>query len=676
MARAIALTALVAIVATAVTAAVGTLATAARAAARRTPTLAPSDVIVDGPSSAIVSLDGMAIARDGTGGLIYLKDAGGAAHVFVSRLLNGGFQTPVQVDAGLAGPSSQPVIAADDGGVLLVAFINGGQLYAASWAGSAMALTAPTALYAGAANPSISLSTFGKAYLAFTAPNGSGGGHVMVAFQWVGQTPWAVVPTPLDNDPAADDAGVGDGRPQVATAGDGDGIVVWGEGGHIYTRRVVKTTASVVDEQADPSSFDGWQEVSAGDPAIATGGDSSYASVAFEEMLSSAGVDQSRVIDNRLHGSQYDGPQQADGAVTGGPEGADQPATAVTEFGDGWVTSELDQSHELFATTLGDNESAQGTLRVDSLPNSTASDAVPATAGLTSTLIAWQQSPGVAGLPEIRIRYAADGHELDPEEVISNPALGPTEAALGLFAGGDTSGDAAVAWVQGAGAAAQIVTAQLYNPPGGFVPAQSFSYATTADPTLSWSAASELWGSPQYVVTIDGVQVGQTTALSFTPPTPLANGGHVYQVTAVNQSGLSTAAPAATVFVDTVAPVVTFTISGTRAIGSRLHLVVKATDAPSGVVTPAQSSGIATIVVGFGDGSSYTITRGRSTSAIILRTSHAYRRARFYTVKVTVTDHAGNVTTVTKRIKIAAKAPTPKHRPKPARHKAPRSARR
>jgi hypothetical protein len=382
------------------------------------------------------------------------------------------------------------------------------------------------------------------------------------------------------------------------------------------------------------------------------------------------------VIDNRLHGSQYDGPQQADGAVTGGPEGADQPATAVTEYGDGWVTSELAQSHELFATTLGANESAQGTLRVDSLPNSTASAAVPATAGLTSTLIAWQQSPGVAGLPEIRLRYAADGHDLDPEEVITNPALGPTEATLGLFAGGDTSGDAAVAWVQGAGAAAQIVTAQLYNPPGGFVPAQSFSYSTTADPVLSWSTASEVWGSPQYVVKIDGVQVGQTAGLSLTPPSPLTNGAHVYQVTAVNQDGLSTAAPAATVFVDTVPPVVTFTVSGTRAIGFRLHLVVKATDAPSGVATPAQSSGIATIVVSFGDGSSYTITRGRSTYTIILRTSHVYRRARSYTVKVTVTDHAGNLTNVTKLIKITAKPPKPKRRPKPARHKAPRSARR
>jgi len=57
------------------------------------------------------------------------EQVGGVAHVFVSALAQGRFQTPVQVDSGLAGPSSQPVIAADDGGLLLVAFVNAGELY-------------------------------------------------------------------------------------------------------------------------------------------------------------------------------------------------------------------------------------------------------------------------------------------------------------------------------------------------------------------------------------------------------------------------------------------------------------------------------------------------------------------------------------------------------------------
>ena len=96
----------------------------AAAAGRRTPTLAPSNTVIDGPSAGIVGLDGLAVARDGTGGLVYRKDVSGVPHVFVSVLAGGRFQTPEQVDSGLAGPSSEPVIVADNSGLLLVAFIN------------------------------------------------------------------------------------------------------------------------------------------------------------------------------------------------------------------------------------------------------------------------------------------------------------------------------------------------------------------------------------------------------------------------------------------------------------------------------------------------------------------------------------------------------------------------
>ncbi len=117
--------------------------------------------------------------------------------------------------------------------------------------------------------------------MAFTAA-GAGGSDVRAAFYYQGQ--WSLVPGVLDASPG-DGAGSGTGRPQVAASGDGIAIVVWGENGHIYSRRVSKTTLSVVYEQADPASVDGWQEVSAGDPMVSTGGDSTYATVAFQEQL-------------------------------------------------------------------------------------------------------------------------------------------------------------------------------------------------------------------------------------------------------------------------------------------------------------------------------------------------------------------------------------------------------
>ena len=434
------------------------------AATRRTPTLAPSSTVVDGPSANILGLSGLAVARDGSGGLIYLKRVNGVAHVFVSELVNGAFQPPVQLDGGLPGASSQPVIAATNGGLMVAAFINGGTLYAVQQQAGATGWQAPQALLHGASNPSVSMSAFGKAYLAFTAA-GDGGHDVRTAYYFQGQ--WALGSGPLDANPA-DDAGVGTGRPDVATAGDGTAIVVWGEDGHVYARRVLGTSPSIEFEQADPPSISGWNEVSAGDPAVSAGGDSSYAAVAFEEEVASGASTQTRVLVNRLLASQFTGAQAADALTTPGADSGDQPQVAVQEYGAGWVTAQQEQSFNAFAMSLSNNDAPGGVSQLNALPQQSDADAVPAVAGTISTLIAWQQDPGSVGLPEIRVRYAPNGSDLGPDQVVSSTAFGPTNADEGLFAGGDLSGDAAVAWVQGSGAQTRIVAGQLFQPPGGF----------------------------------------------------------------------------------------------------------------------------------------------------------------------------------------------------------------
>jgi hypothetical protein len=628
------------------------LAGPAGAARSRVPALAPGNAVIDGPSADIRALNGMSIARDGGGALVYTKTVAGVAHVFVSRLAAGVFQPPVQVDAGLAGPSSQPVIAAGQSGLVLVAFINAGTLYVAQAATSAAPLSGPVALFTGAANPSLALTNFGKAYLAFTATAGPGGGDVRAAYYVQGQ--WSVVPTPLDAS-VTDAAGVGAGRPDVAASGDGVGIVAWGEGGHIYTRRIIGAAASTVVEQADPSAFAGGSETSASRPSIASGGDSTYAVVTFQEALTSGSATQSRVLMNRLHGAAYDGVAAADGATPGGPEGADQPQAAVTEYGSGFVTSETNQTHALYTTTLGGGESRGQTERVDSLPNSSSPDAVPASAGLISNFIAWQQTPGIAGPAEIRLRYAPDGSDLAPEEVVSAPTLGATNAEEGLVAGGDVAGDAAASWVQGSGASTSIVAAQLFQAPGGFVASYGFRYATTATPVLKWSPASELWGAPTYALRIDGTQVGQTTATQMVAPAPLPNGRHAYQLGAVNRAGVSTNSAAATVFVDTVPPRATWKLSGTSIVKTRELLRVNYTDPPPAGLPTSAASGVDTVFVKWGDGSPKVRIR-RATAA------HVYTRIRTYTITITVTDRAGNQTIIVHKLKIKAK-------PKPKKHK-------
>jgi hypothetical protein len=516
--------------------AAGLLASAARAQ----PSPAPPTVI-DGPSVAITSLNGLSVARDGTGAVVYVK----ATHVFVSALVSGQFQTPVEIDANLPAGSSQPVIAAGNGGVLLIGFINAAQLYVVSRTSTTGPYSAPAPLAAPAANPSLQMSNLGKAYLAFTV--GDGAGHDVRTAYWAGGG-WSLEAAPLNAVAAGDDAGTGTGAPAVATAGDGVAIVAWGEAGHLYARRVWGTAPSVVDEQADVTSVAGCGEVSVGSPSVASGGDSSYADVAFREVVSCPGVQQARVLVNRLRGSAFDGAVAADGLPAGG-ESAGDPQVAMTEYGQGFVTSEGQSSNGVFGMELGNNGSPGGVLQIDSAAGTSPPDPVPAIAGLFSDLVAWQQDPGSAGPAEIRVRYEPRASTLGPEMIVSNPAQGPTDAARGLDAAGDVGGDGAIAWVQGTGTSTQIVAEQLYQPPGGATPTTSPAYVRTPQPVLRWAPSGARWGPITYSLSVDGAAAGQTGGDALGVPSPLADGPHVWSVTASNPAGLSSASKSARVFV-------------------------------------------------------------------------------------------------------------------------------
>ena len=602
-------------------------------------------VTVDGPSPDIVGLSGLSTARDGTGGVVYLKQVLGVPHVFVSRLLGGVFQAPEQVDGALLGASSQPVIAAGNGGLLLIAFINAGHLYVVERASTSAASGSPIQLFNGATDPAIQMTAFGKAYLAFDAA-GDGGHDVRSAYYYNGH--WALEPAALDAVPA-DDAGTGTGRPRVAAAGDGVAIVVWGEAGHIYSRRVWDTSPSVVYEQADVPSLSGWSEVSADLPTVSVGGDSSYADVAFHELLSSGALHQSRVLMRRLRGSRYESATQPDGLSTPASGGAEEPQVVIGEYGRGLVTSARDDSNQLFAMLLGNNGASGPVTRMDSLQNAAPPEAVPALAGLYSDLIAWQQDPGSAGMPEIRVRYSRDGSTFGSELVVSSPSLGPTVAASGLAAAGDISGDAVIAWVQGTGSSTRIVADQLYQPPGSFSALSSFRYVRSSRPVLAWSPAPDDWGPVRYVVTLDGSQLSQTGAASVRVPAPLPDGRHTWQVTAVNPAGLTTAARAATVWVDTVAPVARLALGGRRRTGSVLHIYVTYSDSPP-PEPPGDASGIAEVVVNWGDGSVVHIRHGKY---------HAYERPGRYKLTVVVKDRAGNATKLVRSVRISSRHPAP-----------------
>ena len=197
---------------------------------------------VDGPSADIQSLGDLDVARDGTGALAYVKRVAGVDHIFVSRLANGAFQPPEQIDAGLAGAGSQPVVAASDGGRLVVAYVSGGGIFTTVRAAGAPGYSATQQIAASGENPAVDMSINGVAYLTWSTS-----GDVLAARMERAATAFNGVPGPLDIDPAAV-AGTGTGRPKVAVAADGIATVVWGEGGDAYARRIFELRLSTAPQ--------------------------------------------------------------------------------------------------------------------------------------------------------------------------------------------------------------------------------------------------------------------------------------------------------------------------------------------------------------------------------------------------------------------------------------------
>jgi PKD domain-containing protein len=609
----------------------------------------PGDPVI-GPSPALVSLGGIDLAPDGSGALVATMQDGGVDHVFVSRLVNGAWSGPERVDGGLPGPSSQPVVAAGNGGRVLVAFVNAGNVYVVT---RADARSAPTTQRlwsgAGASDPSLDLSVNGKGYLAFTAP-GAGGHDVRVACSR-DAGPWTLIGAPLDANAAAD-AGVGSGRPRVGAAADGVAVVVWGEGGHVIARRVWGLQPSVVSVDANAGLVvEGVQAASADEPVVGVEDDDSFTGVALRATFVVGGVPRTRAIYRRLRGSRFEGPVTVGATPFSGGEDATDPSIAMVHGGDGLVVASGTPAFLSYGMVLTSDGGPSAPAQLDTIAQSTAlPHAVAAAATHYKMLAAWQFAPAGSG-PAIHARYW-DGTTFGLETLFSKPALGPTDAAAGIDAAGDDSGDIALAYVQDVpGQGPAIAVATVDQPPGPFAIKRLKGFLRSTRPVLSWTPSKEAWGG-YFRVTIDGVQVGLTGRRSFRPPA-LAQGLHTWQVTALDHRGQQYAASPSTLRIDTVPPVVRTRVRGARRPKSALRLAVRASDAPPPVVPPAApipTAGVASVFVDWGDGTRQRIVHGAR---------HAYARAGRYRLRIVVTDRAGNRTTIRQTLRIAA--PRRKH---------------
>jgi hypothetical protein len=570
---------------------------------------------VDGPSADIQSLGDLDVARDGTGGLTYVKRVGGVDHVFVSRLVNGAFQAPEQVDAGLAGAGSQPVVAASDGGRLVVAFVSGGGIFATVRPAGAPGYAALQQISTDGSDPAAAMSINGVAYLAYTA-----NGDLQAARLERNTTVFNGLPGPLDINPAAA-AGTGTGRPKIAVAADGIATVVWGESGHVYARRLFELRPSTAPQDVGEN---------ADEPDISSEDDSSFAWVTFRQN----GV----AVARRLVGSQFDAPVMIEGN-----EGTGAPRLAINGRGVGYAGIGGASTLNAYGAVLKDDVFNSGVALGASIGSVPA--VAPAVAESGDGLVAFEagDANGVRSVHARPYDYVAASRAVTapgPDSTLSDPALGSTDAARGLEAAADRAGDVAVAFVQGDGESRRIVTGSYDRAPGAFRASTTTKWRKFARPPLKWGTAFELWGPLTYQVQIDGKPVGATTSTGLTVPTRVPDGVHRWRVVAVDIHGQATATPTRTLRVDATPPKVSLKVTGTRKRGKQVKVAAKVTDASG---TAAKASGLKGVRISFGDGSRTIAGR---------RAAHRYGHSGKVTVRVSASDNAGNVVAVTRRITV------------------------
>jgi hypothetical protein len=582
--------------------------------------LFPGEVI-DGPNPGLLAVGGIDFAAsDGNGGVVYLRDDGGAAHVFVARILGGAWQPPERVDGAFTAPASDPQIAAGTGGELIVAWVVDNTLVVnvkpnanAPWSG-------PQAVSSPALLPSLDMGYNDNAYLAW-----SNGQDVYAARMPRGATSFSPVNGPLDLDPARTAGAQENTRVSISVSAEGLALAAWGEvdatgRSHVVARRINGQTLSPAPAEIGVDQLDGRPGGDADAPQAVVQSDSSFGQVVFRQAFVDGGVTETRALARRMRGSAFEPPVPIDGqnwpAQNVGP-----PSVVLSGGGTGFAAAPWLAGVSYARGVNAKGEWNEFPTRLDSAP-------VPLPGRIP--VFYSEDKHGIALFPGIDGMIHAreiTGIAFGGEPVITKPDFGPVDWGAGVVVGGDRYYNGAVVAIQGTGADRRLVATISDRPPGGFSPdSHSQIWYSQTPSRLSWYAPNETWGGLRYTLEIDGEPVATTTKTSYpTDGLRLGPGVHLWRVVATDLRGQTSATPTRLLRLDPDGPNVTISFEGAQRAGRRVTIRVRAIDTLSGSLTPT---------IHFGDGGSEV---GRSAS-------HVYRKGR-YTVTVTAPDKAGNVTT-------------------------------
>jgi len=605
---------------------------------------------LDGPSEEIVGFGGVAMAEDGSGGVVYLKRVNGVAHVFVSRYTGGHWSAPIRVDGEDPYTASWPRIGAAEGGELIVVWATpfatreGKLVYElmGSLLGPGSERFGPATIVdsnieeATGTNPDLAVSSTGQADVVYRVvkPNNSS-----VPLLRPGDVVEQVRVAHFDGRRWSNlgainrDAGVSmrpptqANAPQIAIGPTGSGVVVWQE-------PEIEGVARIWARRIFGSSIDYVMPVSAmtynGAPIP---DDADAPSVAFTRL----GQAEVAYRQNAGAGSPLPGPRiylniLPDGESTNGAEF--QGASIVNNSVPGGKSASIgppsiDVDEKRFMRMLYDSDGTPQVIEGTDRGLSGALTLGPPFAGSESASVSVMnpEGGGVSAWP------SADSQGDPAVGVRENFPNGAVQTALvSGGAGGEVAelavgrsglGDGIVAFRQGQFGNAAIVAAQVTAPPVAPLLTVPNNWVKPSQARISWLPATSANGPLTYTVVLDGRRLATPAgSLSYTlDPRGLGSGRHQIQVLATDRDKQSILSPPSTLQVDGVPP----TVKITHGRGGT-SITVRVRDSYSGVNTKA-------VRVSFGDGSS---AGGRT------RFSHRYAHPGLYHVRVQVQDKLGN----------------------------------
>jgi hypothetical protein len=619
---------------------------------------------IDGASAEIVELGGVAMASDGSGGIVYRKRADdGRPHIFAALYAHGAWQAPQRVDVGQPFESSFPAIGAGEGGRLVAVWANhyssttDGLFSAALEPGSTgFQAPVPVDLNIGQAigtYPSVAMNLAGNALVAYrviTAVSGPSTpeippGYVKAEIRMArfdGEF-WSSFGQPLNRNPAQPMlAPTAANSPRVAIDLTGQGIVAWQEPddsfvNRIYARRIFGMVPGNI-LQVSPSSYAGHALNGPADElALDTAGFGAGAVAWRQQPAPGSGFTRPRVFVDEIrssfdpHGAAFAPARIVDGAGGDGPGGPIGPLSLGLD-GQG----DFDAGYGSGVASLdarGSETGLSAPVRMDDGSSDVAGDPVVTRADNGALAAAWkvdEHGAGAIGVLERR----ADG--TPNRQLVSAPGGG---AVHQLALGASHHGDALIGFLQGDGANTKIGAVVVRAPPGEFVLDTPAGWVHAKRVPLQWETPLAGAGKLTYGVLVDDREVAEnlTTAETILSGSEIPNGAHTIQVQATDSLGQVVDSLPATLKVDRSPPRVRVRVNG----GS---VTVRVSDGARG-----QSSGVnaGSVHVNFGDGSRHGSAHGRTVLG------HRYAAGGSYTLTITASDRAGNRVSLHRRVRVA-----------------------